>query len=460
MQKYARSIEEVSITCTPQPSNAIAQTSYFRLAQLQGTSPLFPNIFRLSIDVTPSSSNFYTHIPIFLSPKLTSLTLGRLGQGGQASATSFLLMLGPQRTLSHLSLDGFSLSPAVLKAITGCGELNKIELTNVGGTPTQPTLHTLFSMPSLINITFHTKNQVYSTSESVETLLPGSARLTSLRLTGPFKMLAEWTKYFSSSGCDLQTLSLEITKRIVERPGVRKGGKCSRQYETTSPAEIDTLIREAVTAWRQSLSNFQVESDHPIHGALLPTFLDAFSGFNNLEILKVTDITLGDMNAALLRNMCYWPSLTCLHLPRVNFGEIDCTISMETLRHLAENCPRLTFLRVLMHNPKEDSFSAIASTGVRFPYVHTLSVGTWPESVPGGTAELSPPPSDISDKASQEPKSSVKQFCSIARDLLRVFPRLRTLETHQSLSEGIWGDVKALVDLCRESEECSKALSN
>ena len=318
-----------------------------------------------------------------------------------------------------------------------------------------------FSLPSLTDITLRTQSKKYSTSESVGTLLPGSTRLTSLRLTGPFKMLAEWTNYFSSSGCDLQTLNLEVTSTIA-RLASGKGLKVKpvRQYEAaTSPAKIDALIREAVTAWRQSLSNFGVESDHQIDDALPSTFLDAFSGFTNLEELKVTDIALHDMNAALQQNVSHWPSLTCLHLPTVNFGEVDCTISIETLRHLAEKCPRLTFLRVLMHSPKEDSLSAIASIGVRFPYVHTLSVGTWPESVPGGTAELSPSPSDISDKAIQ-PTSSVKQFCSIARDLLRVFPRLRTLETHVSLSEGIWGDVRALVDLCRESEECSKALSN
>jgi len=141
MQDYARAIEDINITPGPKfPSSAIAQTSYFRLAQLQGASPLFPNLFRLSIH----DYNSYSHIPMLLSPKLTSLTLSGLSEGGQASATSFMLMLGPQRTLSHLSLDGFSLSPVVLRAITGCGELNRMELTNVGGSLNQPTLHALF----------------------------------------------------------------------------------------------------------------------------------------------------------------------------------------------------------------------------------------------------------------------------------------------------------------------------
>ena len=97
-----------------------------------------------------------------------------------------------------------------------------------------------------------------------------------------------------------------------------------------------------------------------------------------------------------------------------------------------------------------------------FPHVHTLSVGTWPRPKPRETDKWTSTFVNVfeSDKANKKLLSTVKDFCSFAKNFLRVFPRLRTLETHPFLSEGIRGDVKVLVDLCRESEECSKALSN
>ena len=470
---YARAIQEINITRTLFSFDAtIAEITYFRLAQLQSASnPLFPALSHLSIDDSASKSYFY--IPMFLSPELMSVSLTGLDTPGRASAaTSFLSMLGSRNNLTRLSLRSLPLSPTALAAIVGCGGLSRLELTSVGGTINQPSLHALFSMPSLTDITFHTKTLKYSASDSVNALLPGSTRLSSLRLTGPFEMLSEWTKYFSSGGCNLQTLSLELTRTIVNtgKPSNGKNSKgkpvnskpSSTQYARTDPAAIDTLIKEAVPAWRQSLSTFEVVLDPHIEDALPPTFLDAIAGFSHLQGLVLKGIALHDLNRSLQRLVSHWPSLTHLHLPMVNVDNVDCTVSVDTLRHLAENCPRLTVLRLLMQNPEDDYCSTIASAinGVHFPHVHTLSTGTWKMSdhqSTGGSIWESPSQSSQSN----EPATlSVKHFCSIVRNIMKVFPRLRTLEPCKGLSERVWSDIQALVELCRETEENSKVLSN
>jgi len=456
MQEYARAIEEISITNVGRHRSALAQTAPIRLAQLQGATPLFPRLDRLSIREKSSvlSRGISYHVlPMFLSPALTSLSITGVGGSRRASAVvSFLGMLGPQKTVSKLSLGGFSLSPALVKAIVSCGEVNWLELTDVTGTINQPSLHTLFSMPSLTHITFHTKILEYFASESVENLLPGSTRLSELHLTGPFTLVSEWTKYFSGR-CDLQKLHMHIitTNATANQTANKILKQKPTQYAKPSPVAIATFIEKAIPAWQHSLLTFIMVIDYAFHHyALPPTLLDAFSGYTLLETLTIT-IPLHDTNLALQKNMAHWPSLTYLHLPRSN---LDCTVSMETLHHLAEHCPCLASLRILIQGPEDDPFSDIASQGVHFPRVHTLSVGTWPADF--GSAD---PPSSVQDP-DQAHTTSVEQLCSIARNLLRVFPSLHTFETQKLLSEKRWGRIKALVDLCRDAEKYSKALSN
>lgn len=441
MQDYARAIEEISITNTPAHRPAIAETTYIRLAQLQGPMALFPRLDRLSIHEIrslPKAPISYSIMPIFLSPSLTSLNITGVGNSSRASAVaSFLGMLGPQSTLARISLDYFSLSPAILKAIVGCGSLSHLSLTNVGGSINHPSLHALFSMPSLVSIIFHTILE-YPASESVETL-PGSTRLLELHLAGPFALISEWTKYFSGR-CDLQGLVMNI---ITTDNTANKGGKRqSTQYAKPSFAEIDALIKEAIPPWKHSLVTFVMTLDYPPQYALPSTFLDAFSGFALLEKLALMNSILRDINPAIQRNVSHWPSLRYLHLP---WSNVICTVSMESLHHLADYCPHLVFLRLLIQSPEDDPFSEIASRGVQFPHVHTLFVGTWPSA---------------QDQAQDTHIRSVEQLCSVARNLLKIFPRLQTLDTHQDFSEKSWKNIKALVDLCRDAEKYSKALSN
>jgi len=435
MQDYARAIEEINITNVRRHPTTVAETTYFRLAQLQGATPLFPRLDRLSILETPSTSQAisYSVLPMFLSPAFTSLSITGMGSSRRTSAVaSFLGMLGPQSTLAHISLDYFSLSPAILKSIVGCGGLSRLAFTNVEGSIDQPSLHTLFSMPSLTNITFKTKKLEYLASEPVETLLPGSTQLSELHLAGPFPLLSEWIKFFSGK-CDLQGLEMEIIITTNDTTGktANTGGK---QYP--SSADIAALIKEAVPAWQHSLLTFEMKLDRPLDDGLPPTFLDAFSGFAFLEKLTLMNTSLHNINLAVQRNVAHWPSLTYLHLPR---SHSFCTVSMESLHCLAENCPRLAFLRLLIQSPENDPFSDIASQGVHFPHVHLLSIGTF---------------------AAESDEPSVEQLCSIARNLLRVFPRLQTLETNKSFSENRWRNIKVLIDLCRDAEKYSKALSN
>jgi len=439
LQEYARAIEEISITDVRHHPVAVAETTYFRLAQLQGATPLFPRLERLSILETPSISQAipYSVLPMFLSPALTSLSITGAGSSHRTSAVaSFLGMLEPQSTLAQISFDYFSLSPSILKAIIGCGGLSRLALTNVEGSIDQPSLHTLFSMPSLANITFKTKNLEYLASEPVETLLPGSTRqLSELHLAGPFALVSEWTKYFSGT-CNLQGLHMEIiiTTNDTASKTASTGGKRKSTYANPSSTEIDDFIKEAVPAWKRSLLTFEMILDRALDDPLPPTFLDTFSGFALLEKLTLLNTSLRDINLAVQRNASHWPSLTYLHLPR---SSVICTVSMKTLHHLTQHCRRLTFLRLLIQSPENDPFSEIASQGVQFPHVHTFSVGT-----------------STSESGLRE--TSVERLCSIVRNLLRVFPCLETLETNENFSEEVWGDIKKLIDLCRDSEKYRK----
>jgi len=160
MQECARIVEKLDIT-SPDKQN-IADSTYFQLAQLQGSNTLFCSLKTLHIKNEPQYNKppfALSHLPLFLSPTLRSITISHLEHDAAGSLARFLAVncCGPLRSLT---LHSFELSPLLATSISQCQSLETLDLI-VKGQLNYSLIQSALSGPRLSNIKLNTKETNY-----------------------------------------------------------------------------------------------------------------------------------------------------------------------------------------------------------------------------------------------------------------------------------------------------------
>jgi len=339
VQERARAVEELYIAYPDhRDGKEVATGTYFRIAQLQGNTTFFPALRTLHLNTPDRRQNPLTlsHLPLFLSPTLTSITISHLGEDATGSLACFLIENSPG-LLATLVLHSVELSPLLATSISQCWSLEIMDLT-FRGLLECSSLQAVLSCPLLSNVRLNTRNIQYGGSQAVNEI---TADITwniggQIHLDGQINMIED----VMTATADRKMLGLTIT--LIE----------SRDQQI-----VQHLLRH-IAAQQASIMNFTINLRNAlvIDASFLSSLVSADT-FHEFRTLEFRGLAFQQLDQHLPQMLSHWQ-----HIQHLSFGApagvtIARYISLASLKLVAQLCPNLSSLEAPFDSPG-DTFDA------------------------------------------------------------------------------------------------------
>ena len=415
MLYYSRKVKFFEFIDIDNPQ--IHPSTYFRIAQLLQSSPLFPSLRRLHYNLKLGD---ISHIFLFQSPLLDSLELTNI-EGFEKT------IVGPFLATSTLSSQ--MLSNIVLRSASGriSGDIFKKTIVHFKQLRSLDLSVTVFMsdfvlwesigiLPSLVNLTLKATDPESHPGPTNATEDSNSQRespkyfvtLESLRVTGSFFFIQHLLGFIDS----LCLTTIKIYP-VVNR------------HDHEPDNNFTPSMTIVSSKWSQCLKNLFIDSSSSFttrstRRYAITNSLMLLTALHEMEEFHLT-WRMENMDEDVGRLVMSWPKLRTLKL------HLDQTfISLSTLRIIAEKCPELRYLHVAI---QLEGLSSIPPFDTRQSLRHRLDILTV------GTVDI-------------YWRLSLKCQILTARYLNFLFPYLKSIEL-QPHNE-TWSQIYDLVKLCQE----------
>ena len=414
LQYYSRKVKFIAMspdTHGPQ----VHPSTYIRIAQLQ-TSVLFPSLRRLHYNLGNNfishnlGNNFISHIFLFLSPLLDSLELFNIGGFENNIVGPFLATLSSQM-LTRIVLHTGRMSADVLKNfIVHSKQLRSLDLTDAVVMSDFSLWEVLGTLPSLEDLTL---KAVDSGSHPTHIPVNSNSRsespkyfeaLKALSVTGSF-FLIQHLLGFIDSQC-LKSINIYPVTNLVRFP--------------------EAIMTMVVSKWSQSLKKLVIDSSAFANarrsGCEITTGLMLLTDLHEIQAFHLEGWKMENMDNDVRRLVMSWPNLRILKVIPLN----QTSISLSTLRIIAENCPELRYLGVRLDNSTFDTTTSSKSLHHNLEFLDVRV-----------------------DVRSSSTQTRLECQIQVARNLDLIFPYLKSIEVEPN-DDGTWSGIRNLVKLCQE----------
>ena len=406
----------------------IHPSTYFRIAQLR-SSTLFPSLRTLqyNLDESPFSESY---IFLFLSPVLDTLELFDIAGSENTIVGPFLATL-PSQMLTQIVLHSGRISADIFKkSIVHLKQLRSLELLNAVFIGDFVLWEVLGSLPSLADLTLTTDDPG---PESHPAHAPEKSNsqsggpkyfdaLESLSVMGSLPLIHYLLGFIDS----LYLNSIEIYPVI----------QVNHFRNEHEPEDLFTSSMMIIASkWSRSLVNFVICSPSQRTGSAqqgqryaISRSLMSLTVLQEMQTFHILDWRMKIMNDDVKRLAMSWPKLRSLELPHSQF------ISLSILRIIAENCPELRHLDILLDTSTIPPFDT-SSKSLR----HNLEVLT--------VGNLRAHSSDTTiTQTMLECQIKVAQYLDL------IFPYLKSIEVEPK-DDVTWSVIRDLVKLCQNARQ-------
>ena len=418
VQECARAVEKLHIANPDlRDGIGIANSTYFQLGQLQGNTIFFPALrsLRLSTDKFQATAPLF-HLPLFLSPTLTSITISHFGEDAAGSLARFLAVNG-SGPLTNLTLHSFVLSPFLAASISQCLSLEILDL-KVRGPLKYSSLKNVLSPPLLSDVKLKTKNAQYTQATDAISD-PHAGDIGQIHLDGQITMIED---VITATG-----------NRNMRGLAITLGGY--HDQET-----IQNLLQH-IAAQQPSIMNLAIKlaNTFVIDASFLVSLISA-NTFHELRTLEFRQLAFQQLDQHLPQMLSHWQ-----HIQHLSFGiaagaNVPKYISLASLKLVAQSCPNLSLLEAPFDSPG-DIFDAPGGISTCFLSHKLLKLSL----IAFDSSRVNRNHQPISDVIAQR----------IARYIYALFPDLDEIETHEcrSHSDDFWRPVaesyKLFQSFCR-----------
>ena len=415
LQYYSRKVK-LFILANDTDDSRVHLSTYFRISQLQSSeSALFPYLRHFHYNLANRSIP-PSHIFLFLSPLLHSLTLHNFGGIENTIVVPFLTFLATlsSQTLSRIVLRSGRISGDSLKnSIVHFKQLRFLELSDAVFMSDFTLWEVLGTLPSLADMTLKATDPASYPTYDAEISNHQSGpkyfeALHSLCITGSFLFIQHLLGLIDSPCLTTIKIYPLINNEREDEPDNR-----------FTPSM--TII---TSKWPQSLKNFVIDSrsgdpalrDYPISECLMSlTVLYELRSFRLIWMMKNTDDNVR-------RLVMSWPKLKTLRLPLQNTS----SISLSTLRIIAESCPELHHLTTRLDTSTFPPFDTSSKS-----LHHNLKV-----------LEVRRVHTPIAE-------TNLASQIRVAQHLDSIFPYLESIEVGTKAPDATWSGIRDLVFLCQ-----------
>ena len=370
LQYYSRKVKSFRAIAPddPDPNEPkVHPSTYIRIAQLQ-SSALFPSLRRLHYDLGERS---ISHIFLFVSPLLESLEFHDINGEENTIIGPFLFTLSSQ-LLNRIVLSsntGRMSADILKKSIVHFKHLRSLVLLDAVFMDDFSLLEVLGTLPSLEHLTLEAHDPASHPAQAPENSnSKGGGRkyfdaLESISVTGSIFLIQHLLGFIDSPCLKLINASPVINHVRNKR----------------EPDHLFTPFMTIVASkWSQSLTTLVIGLN----------FVDCYAISNCLMLLTYLHEmqesspfgwNMGNMDDDVRRLVMSWPKLRTLSLIPLN----QASISLSTLRIIAENCPELRYLRISLDISNIPPFDTsgeslrhnleVLDLGRVYPYTQTTS---------------------------------------------------------------------------------------
>ena len=414
LQYYTRRVKDFTLVY----DNSHAHPStYVRIAQLQ-SSTLFPSLRRLYCCLEDS---YASHIFLFLSPLLDSLSLSNIGGFENTVVGPFLATLSSSpQMLSHIVLDGGEISADILKkSFVHFKQLRSLVLEGTVFMADFSLWEVLGALPSLEDLTLEANDPASHPAHAPENSNSRSEGLSyfdaleKLSITGSFILIQHFLDFIDSP-C-LKSINVST---VIDRD--RNEHDHAEDFLTPSM----TIV---ASKWSQSLT-YLVISNTLENGITHRNskFLTSLTDLHEIRTFKLFGWTMENNDDAVRGLAKSWPKLRTLTLGIFLQPLNQTFVSLTTLRILADNCPELEYLLIPLDISTIPPFDDITSKSLR----HNMAV-----LILGSPAGVHPPDQTL-----------LQCQIQVARHLDLIFPYLKTIYAQDEN----WSGLGDLVRLCQD----------
>jgi len=418
VQECARAVEKLHIANPDlRDGIGIANSTYFQLGQLQGNTIFFPALrsLRLSTDKFQATAPLF-HLPLFLSPTLTSITMSHFGEDAAGSLARFLAVNG-SGPLASLTLHSFVLSPFLAASISQCVSLEILDL-EVRGPLKYSSLKNVLSPPLLSNVKLNTKNAQYTRAADAISD-PHAGDIGQIHLDGKIAMIQD----------------------VITATGDRNMQGLAIMLDGSNHEEMIQNLLRRIAAQQASIMNLTINlaNTFVVDASFLSSLISA-NTFHELRTLEFRQLAFQQLDQHLPQMLSHWQHMQHLSFGTVAGPNVPNYISLASLKLVAQSCPNLSSLEAPFDSPG-DTFDAPGGISSCFLSHKLLKLSLI--AFDSGRVNRNHQP--ISDVIVQR----------VARYIYALFPDLDEIETHEckSHSDDFWRPVaesyKLFQSFCR-----------
>jgi len=402
VQERAGVVEELRIAYPDhRDGKEVAAGTILRIAQLQGNTTFFPTLRTLDLNIPDVRKDppALFHLPFFLSPTLTSVTISHLGEDAAGSLACFLIGNSPGPLVS-LVLHSVELSPLLATSISQCRSLEILDLI-FRGLLEYSSLQAILSCPLLSNVKLDTRNIQYGGSRAVD----GTTGDITWDIGGIFHL-------------DGQINMMEDVMTVTAN---RKMLGLAITLIASHDKQIQHLLQH-IAAQQPSITNLAIsinlENTFAINASVLSALTSA-NNFHELRRLESRGLSFEELDQHLPQMVLHWQHIQHLSFVTPAIRNAAGSISLPTLKLVARSCPNLRSFEAPFDSP-----------GTTF-------------DPPGGISDclLSHKLLRLSFKESPCPYYSHRPIPPettqrVARYIYALFPDLEVIETHPCHNHG------------------------
>jgi len=331
VQERARAVEELRIAYPDRlDGKEVAAGTYLRIAQLQGNTTFFPALHTLHLNAPLEHPLALSHLPLFLSPTLTSINISYLGEDAAGSLACFLLnnSAGP---LASLVLHFVGLSPLLATSISECRLLEILDLI-LRGPLEHISLQTILSCPLLSNVKLDARGVQYGGSQVTDAITVDIAwdDIRQIHLDGQINMIGD----ILTATANRKMLGLAITLS-----------------GTHDQPTIQNLLQH-IAAHQPSVMNLTINLASPlvIDGSFLNSLISA-NTFHKFRRVEFHALVFQHLDQYLPQMLSHWQ-----HIQHLSFGTavgptMARYIGLSSLKLVAQSCPNLSSLEAPFDYP-------------------------------------------------------------------------------------------------------------
>jgi len=327
VQERAGVVEELRIAYPDhRDGKEVAAGTILRIAQLQGNTTFFPTLRTLDLNIPDGRKDppALFHLPLFLSPTLTSITISHLGEDAAGSLACFLIGNSPGPLVS-LVLHSVELSPLLATSISHCRSLEILDLT-FRGLLEYASLQAVFSCPLLSRVKLDARNIQYGGSQAVNGITADIAWNIGgqIHLNGQINMIED----VITATADRKMLGLSIT------------------LIASHEDQIQHLLQH-IAAQQASITNIAIsinlENTLPIDASVLSALTSA-NTFHELRRLEFRGLSFQGLYQHLPQMALHWHHIQHLSFVTPAVRNAAGSINLATLKSVARSCPNLRSL--------------------------------------------------------------------------------------------------------------------